>query len=172
MRLFSDDKIGCYLDAIGHRVEKTKGGDECKVVDLTLRVQPFTAQRAATLDCEVRALLFTMNTTEPKPLIKSVDLALTVPKQRLTVYGFTDDDHDTITCVLSAAEITRARVRTEKDVEGFAFVFRATVGPLAGEDLEYLQAWHTDSRRVTFDEQQPALDFAPPDGEVPRHVAH
>jgi hypothetical protein len=42
MRLFDgDERIGCYLDGVNLRLEKTKD-QELKVVDLTLRVQPFT----------------------------------------------------------------------------------------------------------------------------------
>jgi hypothetical protein len=170
MRLFDDDKIGCYLDAIGHRVEKTKNGDDLKVVDLTLRVQPFTASTAVSVDPDVRALLFAMTDGEPKPLIKAVELALPIPNQRLTVYAAPDMTE--ASAILHDVEITRPRARTEKDVDGFGFVFYASVGPVDGDTLEYLQRWHTEQRFVTFEQQQPALNFDPPADEAPRHVAH
>ena len=85
MRFFDDDKIGCYLDDIGHRVEKTKDGKEIRMVDLTLRVQPLTAELAQALDPDVRALLFNMGDALPKGKIKAIHFALVVPRQALTV---------------------------------------------------------------------------------------
>ena len=81
MRLFDVDKVGCYLDAIGHRVEKTKDGKEIKMVDLTLRVQPFTSELAVAFDPDVRALLFNMGDALPRQKLKAIHFALTVPKQ-------------------------------------------------------------------------------------------
>lgn len=92
MRLFDDDRIGCYLDHIDHRVEKTKGGEEVKMLDLTLRVQPFTADLAVSFDPDVRALLFTMSDGEPKPKIKSLEFALTIPRQLMKVHLLPESD--------------------------------------------------------------------------------
>ena len=56
MRLFDEDRIGCYLDHIGHRVEKASDGEPRAMIDLTLRVQPFTPELAGAFDPDVRAL--------------------------------------------------------------------------------------------------------------------
>ena len=158
MRLFDDDRIGCYLDHIDHRVEKTKGGDEVKMVDLTLRVQPFTPELAASFDPDVRALLFSMTDGEPKPKIKALHVALTIPRQLLQVYLLPETDVSAL--ALLEVEISDPRVRTEKGVDGFALVFYASFGPVSADELEYVCEWLTQQRFVTFSQAQPALDFA------------
>lgn len=158
MRLFDDDRIGCYLDHIDHRVEKTKGGEEVKMLDLTLRVQPFTADLAVSFDPDVRALLFTMSDGEPKPKIKSLEFALTIPRQLMKVHLLPESD------VASQAfldvEITQPRARTEKGVDGFALVLYASFGPCGADELEYVCEWLTQQRFVTFSAMQPGFDFA------------
>jgi hypothetical protein len=157
MRFFDEEHVGCYLDAIGHRVEKTKDG-ETKLVDLTLRVQPFTPQLAIALDPDIRALIFTMGSGDPKPKIKKCEFALVVPQQRLVVRPIPDLDTGALS--LFAVQVTKPRVRTEKDVDGFAFICRVTVAALGSRELEFVQAWYTEQRFVTFEPEQPALDFA------------
>ena len=157
MRFFDDDDIGCYLDDIGHRVEKTKDGKELRMVDLTLRVQPFTAELAHALDGDVRALLFTLGDALPKDKIKAIHFALTVPRQALTVRLLPESDGAAL--LLSDAEISGLRARTEKGVDGFALVFYVSVGPIGARDLEYFVGWHTQQRFVTFHPQEPVLDF-------------
>jgi len=157
MRFFDADKVGCYLDAIDHRVEKTKDGPEVKMVDLTLRVQPFTPELALSLDPDVRALLFSMNDATPKPKLKAVHFALTVPRQQLQVALLPELAEQIVFC---DCDISGVRARTEKGVDGFALVFYVSYGPASPRDLEYVCDWLTDQRFITFGPQQPALDFA------------
>lgn len=49
MKLFETGKTQMYLDAILHKNERRKGG-EAKVVELVLRIQPFTSQLALAMD--------------------------------------------------------------------------------------------------------------------------
>lgn len=157
MRFFDDDKIGCYLDDIGHRVEKTKDGKEIRMVDLTLRVQPLTAELAQSLDGDVRALLFNMGDALPKGKIKAIHFALTVPRQSCTVRLVPESDDAAL--LIPDVEITDVRARVEKGVDGYALVFYASFGPVGARDLEYLCTWHTQQRFVTFNPQEPALNF-------------
>lgn len=56
MRLFdTDKKVGIFLDDISPRVEKRKG-EEIKLVDLALRVQPLTVELAAAVSAGSAAL--------------------------------------------------------------------------------------------------------------------
>jgi hypothetical protein len=158
MRFFDDDKVGCYLDDIGHRVEKTKDGKELRMVDLTLRVQPLTVELAASLDPDVRALLFTMSDAMPKEKLKAIHFRLPVPRQALTVFSLPHDDVGLI--LIPDVEITDPRARTEKGVDGFGLVFYASFGPVGTRELELICAWHTEQRFVSFHPQEPALDFA------------
>ena len=159
MRLFDDDRIGCYLDHIDHRVEKTKNGDEVKMIDLTLRVQPFTPELAVSLDPDVRALLFNLSDGEPKSKIKALHLALPVSRQQLQVH-LLPETADRAGRAFLDVEISDPRARTEKGVDGFALVFYASFGPVGADELEYICEWLTQQRFVTFVPQQPVLDFA------------
>jgi hypothetical protein len=160
MRLFDDDNVGCYLDDIGHRVEKTKDGKEIKMVDLTLRVQPFTSDLAVSLDPDVRALLFSLSDATPKPKLKEVRFRLTVPKQQLLIRMLPELAEQIVLC---DCEITDVRARTEKGVDGYGLVFYAAYGPASPRDLEYVCDWLTQQRFVTFQPEQPALNFAAKD---------
>lgn len=155
--LFDDERICCYLDSIGHRVEKTAGGDEQKICDLTLRVQPFTPELAVSLDPDVRALLFRMDNGEPKPKIKAMEFSLLVATQRLTVCAAPDMPQPSI--AFTDVSIAKVRARTEKDVDGYGLTFHCSTGPLSPQQLEYICQWHTEQRYVTFASEQLDLGF-------------
>ena len=157
MRLFDTDRIGCYLDHIDHRIEKTSEGDEIKMIDLTLRVQPFTPELAVALDPDVRALLFTMTDAAPKPKIKALSFELTVPRQALAIYLMPESEVGAL--ALADIEISGLRARTEKGVDGFGLVFYASFEHSNSEELEYLCEWLTQQRFLTFTAQQQALPF-------------
>jgi hypothetical protein len=160
MRLFDQDKIGCYLDGINHRVEKTTGGDQIKMIDLTLRVQPFTAELASALDLDAHAELFRLNDASQKEIVKAIEFAISVPNQRMMIYAVPDIPDASL--VLHDAEISSVRARTQKDVDGYALIFYASVGPIEPDQLDYICRWHTEQRFITFEKQQAALDFDPP----------
>jgi hypothetical protein len=163
MRFFDDDNVGCYLDDIGHRAEKTKDGKEYKVVDLTLRVQPFGPELAVSLDPDVRALLFSLSDATPKSKLKEVRFRLTFPKQQLLVRMLPELAEQIVFC---DCEVTDVRARTEKGVDGYGLVFYVTYGPASPRELEYVCDWLTQQRFVTFQPEQPALDFAAKDEEA------
>jgi hypothetical protein len=157
MRFFDVDRVGAYLDAVTLRLEKTKD-TEHKVIDLTLRVQPFGADLANALHPEVRALLFTLTDATPKPLLKSVELRIAdVPNQHIECALLPEDSGGIFT--LRDAEVSDPRVRTEKGVDGYALIFYATIGPVGRDELEYVVNWYTQQRFLTFSEAQPVMDF-------------
>lgn len=160
MRLFDendhDPKVGLYLDGVNLRLDKGKD-HEHKVIDLTLRVQPFTPELAVRLHPDVRALLFTMGDATPKPLLKSVELKLpSLTNQHLDCFLLPDED-GAGGFTLTHAEISDPRVRTEKGVDGYALVFYATIGPVGKDELEFCVGWYTQQRFVTFTEAQANL---------------
>lgn len=155
MRLFDFDKVGCYLDAIGHRVED-QDGTEVKMIDLTLRVQPLTPELAGALDRDVRTLLFTG--ADPKPKIKTLEFKLAVARQLARVFLLAEDETPQI--AFTDVEISSVRARTEKGVDGFGLVFYASFGPVGKDELEYICNWYTQQRFITFDPQEAALDLA------------
>lgn len=153
MRFFDTDHIGCYLDAIGHRVEK-----DLKLVDLTVRVEPFSPELAISMNPDVRTLIFTLGAGDPKPLIKRCEFALTVPRQRLVVRLMPELGTGALS--LADVDVTKPRVRMDKLADGFAFLCRLSIAALGSRELEFVQAWHTEQRFITFHPEQPALDFA------------
>src|SRR5262245_8923758 len=172
MRLFDVDKVGCYLDGIGHRVEKIDD-EEVKMIDLTLRVQPLTPELAAALDRDVRALLFAG--TEPKPKIKTLEFKLTVERQLARVYLLPEAGHEA-QIAFTDVEISSVRARTEKGVDGFGLVFYASFGPVGKDELEYICNWYTQERFISFEPNDPSLDLRedhtpPPPRRGRRHLA-
>lgn len=158
MRFFDADAVGVYLDAVTLRLEKTKDSED-KVIDLTLRVQPFTPDLAVAVHPDVRALLFTLSDATPKPLIKSTELRLASDRQRVTCSLFPEEQNPRF--IFRHVEISDPRVRTEKGVDGYALIFYATIGPLDRDQLEYIVSWYTEQRFLSFEEEQPALEFDP-----------
>lgn len=168
MRFFDTDRVGAYLDAVTLRLEKTKD-TEHKVVDLTLRVQPFTSELAQSLHPDVRALLFTGEEDgQPKPLLKAVELRIPdVPHQHIECCLLPEPEEVVGLFTLRDAEVTDPRVRTEKGVDGYALIFYATIGPVGRDELEYVVNWYTQPRYLTFSEAQASLDFEDADAAAP-----
>jgi hypothetical protein len=167
MRFFDTDKVGAYLDAVTLRLEKTKDSEQ-KVIDLTLRVQPFGADLAASLHPDVRALLFTGDSDgAPKPLVKAVEFKIgDLPPQHIECALLPEGDGVSVFS-LRDAEISDPRVRTEKGVDGYALIFYATIGPVGRDELEYVVNWYTQARFLTFSEAQRTMDFGDADDAPP-----
>lgn len=167
MRFFDVDMVGAYLDAVTLRLEKTKDSEQ-KVIDLTLRVQPFNADLAMALHPDVRALLFTGDSDgAPKPLLKAVELRMTdIPSQHIDCALLPEGDGVSV-FRLRDAELSDPRVRTEKGVDGYALIFHATIGPVGRDELEYVVNWYTQARWLTFSEAQIPMDFEDADDAPP-----
>jgi hypothetical protein len=159
-KLFSVAKVGLFLDGYSPGTEKRRGEVE-KVVNLTLRVQPFDAKLAIAIDdglggdTNVRALLFQLTTTDPKPHLERVQVGLGCPRQTLHIFAAPDTDDARL--VLSQVKITGTYARTQKDLNGYAFVFKASVGPVGRDDLEFIHHWYGNQQFVTFEEAEPGL---------------
>lgn len=164
-RLFNVAKIGVFLDNYSPGTEKRRDED-VKVVTLNLRVQPFDAKHAIAIDdglangTNVRAALFNLSNDEPKAHIERVGLNLGCPPQ--TLHIFEAPDAETARLALLQAKITGAYARRQKNVNGWAFCFRATVGPLGRDELESLHHWFLGQKFVQFEEAEPSMDMDTP----------
>lgn len=163
MRLFEIAKVGCVLDGVSHSLEKRRGED-VKVLTLTLKIAPFTAQHAATMPDGVKPTLFNLNSGDPKQTLRRVDFALGVERQQLHVFASPDTDAPTF--VLDQVKVHGTYARVQKDRNGFDFVLRATFGPVGRDELEWIQQWLLTQTFVTFQEAEPLLDMED-DGEDP-----
>jgi hypothetical protein len=161
-RLFATGKVPMFLDTITHATEKRRGED-VKIVTLALRVQPFDQELASSLDEGVQAdggikpLIFTLSKAEPKSIVRRLDVALGCPRQQLMVFASLDTVKESI--AFDQVKIAGTYVRTQKDVDGYAFAFKASFGPLGRRELEFIQDWHLSTRFVTFDQAEPSLEF-------------
>jgi hypothetical protein len=154
MNLFEVAKVGMFLDQITHGVEERRG-DEVKIVTLTLRVQPFGPDLARALGGSVRTTLFKLNHPTPHPHLKRVDFRLGCPRQTLTVYASPDTGNPSI--LFDQGKIVATYARTQKDMDGFAFVVKVSFGPVGKHELEYLQDWLLGQRFVTCEQAEPGL---------------
>jgi len=152
MRFFDVPNVPCYLESVSFRAEKTPD-QEITVADCAIRVQPLDAELAEALDPELRAELFAKS-GEPRPKVTLLGWRLPLAKQHLDCAVLADQASGGDFRLLDA-EITQPRVRRTKDIDGFALVFYATVGPLGRDELEFLVLrWLRQQRFVTFTEAQ------------------
>ncbi len=160
-RLFNVAKIGCFLDTYAPAVEKRRG-EEVSVITLKMRIQPFDAKLAAALDegvggdSNIRATVFSLNTSEPKPNFTRHDFKLALARQNLEIFASPDTNASRIS--LNQARISGTYVRTEKDNAALAFVFKATFGPVGRDELELIHSLHLMQTFITFHEGEPILD--------------
>jgi hypothetical protein len=167
MKLFEVPKVGLHLDNITHGTE-VRDGEEVKIVTLTLRASPLTAQLASAMPGPVRMLLF--KSTEgatPRPHLRRAEFDLGVPRQSLEVYASSDTADPSIS--IDQAKVAAVLARIDKDVQGWALVVKVSFGPLDKSELAYIEDWRLGQRWVTwlpaepgfFDEDAPAADAEP-----------
>jgi hypothetical protein len=161
-RLFSVPKVGLFCDTYKPGMEKRRG-EEVAIVTLTLRVQPFDAKLATSIDdglgddSGVRPGLFRLNNAEPKPHIKTLGFRLDCPRQRMIIFATPDTDGSRF--AFDQVKISGTYARDQKDVAGFAFVFNASFGPVGRDELEFVHSWYRGQKFVTFEEAEPSIAF-------------
>jgi hypothetical protein len=162
-RLFKVGKVSVFLDGYSPHLEKRKGSGEVKVLTLTCRVQPMDAKLAQAVDdgvggdSNVRPTLFRLNDAEAKPHLKRVNFELGCGRQNLVLYASTDTVESRM--ALLQAKISGVYARTQKNINGFAFIFKATFGPVDRVQQEYVHEWMLTQRAVTFEEAEPMLEM-------------
>lgn len=162
-RLFSVPKVGLFLDGFGPGIEKRRD-ETVKIIKATFRVQPFDAKLATSIDdglsdnSGVRASLFKLSSVEPKPHIERLNFGLSCPRQNMEIFASPDTDESRI--ALLQVKIGGVYARTQKDIDGYAFVFTGSFGPLDRATLEFLQHWYQSQQFVTFTESEPSMEFS------------
>ena len=161
-RLFNVPKVGLFLDKYIPSMEKRRDG-EVKIFTLTLRVQPFDAKLALSIDdgvgedSNVRPTLFMMGHPDPKPHLQRVNFSIGCPRQNMAIFASSDTAEARI--LFQQVRIGGTYARTEKNVNGYAFVFQASLGPVSRQEQEYIHEWMLSQRFVTFEESEPSLEF-------------
>lgn len=166
MDLFTVGKIPVYCDGITHRLETRKSG-ETKVVDLTLKIQPFTGQLAAALDPAeygfVKRVLFKMDSGDPTVDLRAAEFTPPGDRQRLTCYATSDSTEPSI--VIDHAKVTKLRARRGKEVHGWTLYVGVSFGPLSKDELAWANQFYTSQSFITFEEAEPSLDFTDDDDD-------
>lgn len=166
MKLFSTGKVPCYCEGISHRIERRKSGDT-KVVDLALRIDPFNAQLAAALDPGeygfVKRMLFKQGDASPVRDLRTVEFK--PPAERQDLQCFASPDTSKASILLDHVKITKIRVRGQKDGDRWVLYLYASFGPLSKTELEYVNAFYTEQRFITFEQSDPSLEYDEEDGD-------
>lgn len=164
MKLFTVPKIPVYCEGISHRLERRKDHD-IKVVDLALKIEPFTPQLAAALDPAeygfVKRTLFKMTEgAEPVVDLKSVEFR--APRERQNLHAFAAPDVPDASMFLEAVKITKIRARKSKDGSGWTLYVYVSFGPLSADELAWVNQFYSAQTFITFDETDPSLQFDEP----------
>ena len=167
--LFSVPKVGLFIDSYVPVKEKRRE-EEVMCIKIKCRVQPFDAKLATSiddgLDAGVRALLFRLYDSQPKPQIGGLKLNLDCPRQNIELFATPDTDESRL--VLLQTKISGSYARDQKDVAGFAFCFDATHGPVDRNTLEYIHSLVGKQVFASFEESEPSMEFS---DEVPEDDA-
>jgi hypothetical protein len=160
MRLFETGKVGMFLDTFSPSTEKRTNG-EVEVIVLSLRVQPFTSQLAASMDQKVRGVLFMLGgNAEPRKEIERVTFHLPLDRQFLQVFASSDTEKPSI--AFDQVKVQSVSARIERGVDGYACLIKLAFGPASRDELAYINGWYKTQRSVTFDAAEPNLDYAEP----------
>lgn len=149
-------KVGVFCDAVTHSTEKRRDG-EVKVIQVTARIQPFDARLATTIRQAIRTTLFQLNHPDPHPHLRRVSFALAIPRQRICVYATPDTVKATI--AFDQVKVTDVYARTEKNLDGYALVFKLVFGPPGARELEYVEQWRNGQAFLSFEVAEPSADF-------------
>lgn len=149
-------KVGVFCDAVAHSTEKRKDG-EVKVIQLTLRIQPFDHKLATAISQVIRTTLFKLNHPDPHGHLRRVAFELELVRQQIVVHATSDTVKASIK--FDQVKIADVYARTEKNVGGFALVFKAVFGPPSARELEYVEHWRNGQAFLTFEAAEPSADF-------------
>jgi len=148
------------LETYAPGVEKRRDTD-VSVLTLTWRVMPFNSTLAAALDqglgdsSNIKQTIFQPGTGQPKPAFTRHDFTLGLTSQNLELFPSPDSK---ARLSLLQCRVRRGYVRTQKDNNDLAFVFRTTFGPVGRDELEYIHSLHRRQVFITFTPGEPLLD--------------
>jgi hypothetical protein len=160
MDLFAVGKIPMYCEGIAHRIERRREMDT-KIVDLSLKIEPFTSQLAAALDQDeygfVKRTLFKLTDASPNVDLRAVEFR--PPSDRQNLLCFATPDTAEASIALIQAKVTKIRARCSKDAAGWVLYVNVSFGPLSKTELEYVNSFYTEQRWVSWQESEPSLEF-------------
>lgn len=163
LKLFEVPKIGVMLERITHETEMRRGENRVKIAVLHLRVYPFDKKLAAAMSDGVARRLFTQN-GDADPMTLSLGFTALVDRQILKVYAAPDTTEGTT--ALDQVRIYGVKASRTPTENAFVLSLKASFGPLSSRDWEFIEAWRSTQRFVSFASAQPNLDFLPQEEEA------
>lgn len=164
-RLFDINKIPVSLMDYQPGTERRRG-ETVKILTLSLKVQPFDSKMATAVDdglkndAGVKDALFKASNGEPKKHRTRVNFDLGCTQQNLIMFASTDTAESRM--AFTQCRIGGVYVRTSKNVNAYAFCFRASFGPVGRDEMEFVHAWLGGQLAVTFEESQEQLEYDEP----------
>lgn len=169
-RLFNTAKVGVFLETWKPGIEKRRG-EEVKVLVLSCTIQPFDAKLATALDSgvggdsNVRATVFSLNTSDAKPHFTGYDFVLGLVRQTMEIFASPDTKQARM--ALTQVKIAATSVKVHKDnPNSLQFNFKASFGPVGRDEMELLHEWFRGQKFVTFQEAEKSLEFEEADTDA------
>lgn len=159
--LFKSGRVGCFVDTYSPAIEKRRS-EETSVLTVKFRVQPFDAKLATLLDdgvgddSNIKATVFNLSTAEPKPNFTRHDFKLGLARQNMHLFASPDTEDARV--MLPQAKITGTFVRSQKDNNALALIFKATFGPVGRDELELIHSLHRSQTFIRFEESEPLFE--------------
>lgn len=166
-KLFKSGKVGCFVDTYQPAIEKRRS-EETSVLTVKFRVQPFDARLATLLDdgvgedSNIKATVFNLSTAEPKPNFTRHDFKLGLARQNMHLFASPDTEDARV--MLPQAKISGTFVRSQKDNNALALIFKASFGPVGRDELELIHSLHRSQTFIKFEESEPLFELED-DGE-------
>lgn len=161
-RLFKSGKIGAFVDTYSPAIEKRRS-EETSVLTIKFRVQPFDAKLATLLDdgvgedSNIKATVFNLSTTEPKANFTRHDFKLGLARQNMHIFASPDTKDARV--MLPQAKISGTFVRSQKDNNSLALIFKASFGPVGRDELELIHSLHRSQTFIRFEESEPLFEL-------------
>lgn len=163
LKLFAVPKVGVLLEKITHETEMRRGENRVKIAVLHLRVHPFDKKLAAAMPDGVARRCFTQS-GDADPMTLQLAFVSLVDRQILKVYAAPDTTEGTT--ALDQVRIYGVKVSRTPTDNAFVLSIKASFGPLSSRDWEFIEAWRSTQRFVSFASAQPSLEFLPQEEEA------
>lgn len=152
--MFDCERIPIRIADVRHEMIE-RDEDEVGVTVLTCEINPFTAELAADLDEQVRAILFTRQDAVVSPKVRGVVFELSERPQEVQLRAAPDQSKASLHIV--EAKIGPYKARRSKKSSEWRLVFTVTFAPASKEQLASAVDGRLKMRYATFTDATPDL---------------
>ncbi len=152
--MFSSKHVPAYLDDLAFRVWKDKSGDEHKLIDLALRVEPLTTELAGEIHADVKGALFRRSSGEINERLSRVAFNIPIKPQSV---AFRPDRGMKPSFEAEEVKVSRLVAKKDKGSPAWVCTFVISLPDCGADDLAVLQDALYKQHFVTFENAQPGL---------------